>query len=135
MGMGRTQNRRKADSGNWREIVYETRLRGQERLILFTRNSGAHPSLRYGLDWFKQARVHLDNRQCRPSIVSSRCMIYRTRRVATTRLTMGKITRRYVRASSGGVHERSGVQAALAAGHSWVPRKIGATHPTPQNCR
>src|SRR6266516_1449613 len=112
MRMGRTQDRRKADSGNWREIVYETRLPSQERLILFTRDSGADPSLRYGLDWFKQDRPHLDKRQRRPSIASSRCMIYRTRRVATTRLTMGKITRRYVRASWSGVHERSGVQAA-----------------------
>ena len=59
MRMGRTQNRRKADSGNWREIVYETRLPSQERLILFTRNSGADPSLRYGLDSVRQEAANL----------------------------------------------------------------------------
>jgi hypothetical protein len=60
--MGRTQDRCETHSGNWREIVDEARLSGQERLILFAGNRRADPSLQYGSGCFQQDAVHLGKR-------------------------------------------------------------------------
>jgi hypothetical protein len=57
--MGRTQDRCKADSRNWREIVDKACLPGQERLIFLALNGRADPSLRHIPDCFQQNAVHL----------------------------------------------------------------------------